>query len=251
MDNYTISEYFTLPSQGLVYDKQVVPEVHLSSMTTRHEMQRLAPSKSPNKPMCDVIDDCIVEDIGISAYDMCSGDYQFLMYKLRIVTYGKDMVLEDVCPFCGDKSKVTIDLNLMQNNTDVESFNKYRTFVLPRTGKEITLNYQTPRLMDSVVEHVKEFSSRTNKNQADQSLAFVLKGLIQKIDGKVPDPLDKEEWIRELPMMDTNTIIAYSEKMDNSIGVNTELEIECDRCGRVHRTLFKPGPEFFRPEVFI
>ena len=82
MDNFTISEYLTLPSKGLIYDKKVAPEIHMSSMTTRHEMQRLAPSKSQFKTLCDIIDDCMIEKLGISSYDMCTGDYQFLLFKL-------------------------------------------------------------------------------------------------------------------------------------------------------------------------
>ena len=52
-------------------------------MTTNEEMKRLSRSQErPNKPMADVIDDCLVQGPGISAYDLCIGDYQYLMYKL-------------------------------------------------------------------------------------------------------------------------------------------------------------------------
>lgn len=251
MDNFTIAEYFTLPSQGLVYDKQVAPEVHLSSMTTRHEMQRLAFSKSPNKPMCDILDDCLIDDIGISAYDMCSGDYQFLLFKLRIVTYGKDIVIEDTCPHCGEISEVTIDLNTLENNSNIEDFKKYQKFTLPKTGKEITLNYQTPRMLDDIIKSMEDYSDRTKMNVVDQSLAFAIQGMVKEVDGVVPDPILFEEWVKNLPMMDTNTITAYAEKMDRAIGVNTELEIKCDRCGGTHKTQFKPGPDFFRPKINI
>ena len=37
-DDTRIAEIFILPSQGLVYEEKVNPEVTLSSMTTRHEM---------------------------------------------------------------------------------------------------------------------------------------------------------------------------------------------------------------------
>lgn len=137
MDNFTISEYFTLPSKGLVYDKKVVPEIHMSSMTTRHEMQRLAPSKSQFKVLCDIVDDCIVDNIGISSYDMCTGDYQFLLFKLRTVTYGPDVTLKDTCPYCGDSSELKINIDDLEIKSDLEAFNKYKSFVLPITGKEI------------------------------------------------------------------------------------------------------------------
>ena len=251
MNNYTISEYFTLPSQGKVYDQKVVPEVHLSSMTTRHEMQRLAPSKSQFKVLCDIIDDCIVDDIGISSYDMCSGDYQFLLFKLRTVTYGPDVTIKDVCPHCGAVSDLKIDIDNLEILSDIESFNKYRVFTLPVTGKEIKLRFQTPHMLDTVIEKVKEYNDRVKNNQVDQTMIFSIKEIIETVDGHKPDPINIDEWLRNLPMKDTNTILAYANKMDNCIGVNTNLDIDCDICGRTHSTILKVGPEFFRPEIDI
>lgn len=251
MENYTIAEYFTLPSQGLVYDKKVVPEVHMSSMTTRHEMQRLAPSKSQFKVLCDIIDDCILEDIGISSYDMCTGDYQFLLFKLRMVTYGSELTLKDKCPFCGDISELKFNMDNLKIISDLDAFNKYREFKLPVTGKEIKLKFQTPHMLDKVIEDTQEFNDRVKNNSTDQSIVFSIKEIIDTVDGHKPDPLNIDEWIRNLPMRDTNIIFAHASKMDECIGIDTNLEIVCDKCGKVHKSAFKAGSEFFRPEVDI
>ena len=85
MVDYTISEIFTLPSNGLVYDPPVAPEITLRSMTTADEMRRLSTSEYQYKPMSDIMNGCIVDGPKLSTYDMCLGDYQFLLYKLRIV----------------------------------------------------------------------------------------------------------------------------------------------------------------------
>lgn len=250
MDKFTIAEYYTLPSQGVIYSQQVVPEVHLSSMTTRHEMQRLAPSrKAPSKPLCDILDDCLIGDVGISSYDMCTGDYQFLLYKLRTVTYGPEIEIEDICPFCGEKSVVPINLDDLPVVSDIETFNKNRKVLLPKTGVEVTLNFQTPHMLDNVVQMAEEYKNRTKQTNVDQSLAFVIQGLIKEVDGREPNPIVFEEWVRDLPMMDANLITAHSNKMEQSLGINTELELECDRCGRTHKTQFKPGVDFFRPRI--
>lgn len=251
MEKYTISEYFTLPSKGLVYDKKVASEIHMSSMTTRHEMQRLAPSKSQFKVLCDIIDDCMVDDIGMSSYDMCTGDYQFLLFKLRTATYGSDVTLKTTCPYCGEKSEVKFSIDDLSVLSDLESFNKYKTFVLPKTQREITLNYQTPHMFDKVLERVQEYSDRTGDTSTDQSLVFTLRELIDKVDGHKPDILNIDDWIRNLPMLDTNTIFAYAAKVDEAIGIDTNLEIVCDRCGKSNTVGFKVGPDFFRPEINI
>ena len=86
--DYTIAESYTLPSLGKVYDHEINPHIKLRSMTTTEEMKRLSPSDRPYENLAEIIDDCLIEKPDISAYDLCVGDFQFLLHKLRIVTYG-------------------------------------------------------------------------------------------------------------------------------------------------------------------
>ena len=99
-NNYTISEYFTLPSEGKIYDTEVNPQINLRSMTTQEEMQRLTHSDKAYKPLCDIIDACMIEKCGISSYDMALGDYQYLLFMLRVVTYGSEYKGTATCPIC-------------------------------------------------------------------------------------------------------------------------------------------------------
>lgn len=251
MENYTISEYVELPSKGLIYPQKVASEIHLSSMTTRHEMQRLAPSKSQLKPLCDVLDDCIIGDLGISSYDLYSGDYQFLMFKLRIATYGPEIKLIDYCPYCDVTSELAISLDDLEVVSDIDAFDKYRSFHLPKTNKDITLKYQTPRLLDNIERRAREFDERTKNTLPDQHLAYLLSEMIDTIDGATMNQLDKEEWVKELPMMDVRVIETHIQKLDTTIGVDTNLTVECEKCGKEHNTQLRIGSEFFRPEIYI
>lgn len=110
MDNIRIAESFTLPSKGLLYE-DVNPEIVMSSMKTKHEMLRLSATEDSQKIMSEIIDDCLVNDIGISAYDLCLGDFQYLLYKLRIITFGPDYTMESVCPYCGFESTFSVNLD--------------------------------------------------------------------------------------------------------------------------------------------
>lgn len=251
METYTISEYVDLPSKGLIYPQKVASEIKLSSMTTRHEMQRLAPSKSQLKPMCDVLDDCIIGDLGMSSYDLYSGDYQFLMFKLRIATYGPNITLLDYCPHCGVTSELPVNLDDLEVLTDVESFERYRHLHLPKADRDIVLKYSTPRMLDRIERKVQEFNERTKNSMPDQHLAVLLNEVIDTVDGESLDPVSKEEWVKNLPMLDVQTINAYIKKMNDTIGIDTLLRVECDRCGKEHDTQLRVGPEFFRPEIHI
>ena len=108
-------------------------------MTTIEEMKRLSPSEYAYKNMCDVLDDCIVGNIGISAYDFCIGDYQFLLHKLRVVTYGTEYKIDSVCPYCANRNEFTLDLNeLKVKEFNEENFTGINEFILPKTKKKIT-----------------------------------------------------------------------------------------------------------------
>ena len=117
MEDYTISESCMLPSKGQIYDVPVNYEVRVRSMTTQDEMRRLSPSDKAYQTLCEIVDDCIVgERPGISSYDMCLGDYQVLLHKVRSATYGSDYPIESGCPFCGAFNKVNINLDEMEVN---------------------------------------------------------------------------------------------------------------------------------------
>ncbi len=100
---YTIGELVELPSRGLIYDKKVNPIITLRSMNGWDEMKRQNPNspKTQMKKLADLIEGCMVEKPAISVYDMCIADYQFLLHKLRVITYGDGYPVNVVCPHPG------------------------------------------------------------------------------------------------------------------------------------------------------
>lgn len=250
--NYTIAEEYTLPSLGKVYSENVNPVVKLRSMTTEHEMKRLAPSERSYQNICEVIDDCIVNDIGISAYDLCLADYQFLLHKLRIVTYGSDYNTSVQCPYCGSIQHNTINLaELKVINFDEPNFTKYTEFVLPKTNKKITLKMQTPRMIDDIKIQSKELNKKSNNTAGDTAFLFTLQQMIDTVDGKKLDPIQQEDFVRNLPMMDTNYIVKHSEKLVESFGIDTITSNTCLACGLDYNSSFRITSEFFGPSIDI
>lgn len=249
MVDYTIHENFTLPSNGLIYDPPVAPEITLRSMNTSDEMRRLSVSEYQYKPMSDILDNCIVDGPKISAYDMCLGDYQFLLYKLRIVTYGDEYKIESKCPYCGFTNSDKISLDVFPVITyDEGSIDKYREFDLPNTNKHIRLRYQTPRILDRANHQAREAKKKSEDKNIDFSMLYMLIGMIETIDGEKYDIVKLEKWLRELPMKDTNRIFSYADKFNNSIGLDINLEVGCSLCGLTYKYPFRPGATFFRPE---
>ena len=250
MENYTIAEDFVLPSHGKVYlDRQVNENVRLRSMTTVDEMRRLSPNERQYKNMADVIDSCIVDDIGISAYDMCVADYQFLMHKLRVVTYGTEYPLRCTCPFCLVSQEEVLNLDELEYKEFSEEVLSSNDFVLPVTGKHIELRMQTPRLLDDITVATNAEKKRNKGDQSGSAFLFTLKYLIKTVDGEKLDPIKMEDFIKNLPMKDTNYIMRQAERVLDSMGLVDDLTIVCNTCGLTYTSPFRVTSEFFRPQA--
>lgn len=247
--DYTIAEEYTLPSKGKIYDREVKPIVKLRSMTTNEEMKRLSPSERAYKNMADIIDDCLTEDIGISSYDLCLGDYQFLMHKLRVVTYGPSYPLEFKCPYCLSTSEETINLDDIPVNEYSEDLRDCIEFDLPKTKKHIKLRMQTPHILDDVAQEIRDFKKRAPEFKGDPAFLFSLKALIDTIDGEKMPSFKLEEWIRQLPMADANYLQKKAAKIIDGIGLNLNMEITCPVCGLTYKSPFRVTSEFFGPEI--
>lgn len=246
MEDWTIAEEFTLPSKGKVYSKEVNANVKLRSMTTEEEMRRLGHSPYIYKMFSDMIDDCLVEKPGISAYDMCLGDYQFLLYKLRTVTYGPEYKVQSMCPQCGHINDLTVNLDSLKVKEFEESFNTSMEFQLPVSKKLIKLKWQTPRMLDDVEKKTKESNSKS-ADTTESAVLFNVMSLIDTIDGVTYDDTKKELFVRKLPMRDTNTILKKAEKGLVTIGIDTNVQCNCSSCKQEYTLALPITGEFFRP----
>lgn len=247
-ENYTISESYELPSQGLIYDKPVQARVELRSMTAREEMKRLNPSATPLKTLADIIESCMIEKPAIHVYDMIIGDYEYLLHKLRTVTYGPDYQVTVRCANCGE----TVETTAMLDSIEVKPFNKdefdaLRIIRLPVSDHEVELNFQTPRMLDNIDIKAKEMKRKAPKADIDFNTYAQLSMIINTVDGKKMSSVDLDYFINELPAKDMQKILNTFDKLNSYVGLDNVLSLTCDKCGEEISTFFRFGPEFFRP----
>lgn len=252
LENNIFSESFTLPSGGKCYKPNIDPTVTIRSMTTNDEMKRLSNSERPYKVMCDVIDDCLLNNVGISSYDMILADYQFLLHKLRIVTYGSDYKISSKCPYCGCTSEYTTDLDSFEVIPyDEKEVEELLEFTLPRTQKRVRLKLQTPRMLDDIQLRANEIMKKSHNKSGDKSLALTVEYLIDTIDGEKANPVTLPQFVEKLPLMDTNYILRHAEKIAERVGLITEFNLRCDICGLTYTSNFRTTSEFFGPQIDI
>ena len=178
-ENLTIVEQYTLPSLGKIYEQEINPEVKLRSMTTNEEMLRLSPSERSYKVLADIIDDCLLTKLPISSYDLCIGDFIYLLHKLRVTTYGPDYRTVSTCPFCGTSNERTINLDAMKWKTYSEDLNSLFEFDIPVSKKRIKIKAQTPRMIDNVSVKSKDLKTKASSAIGDPALLF---NIIERYD---------------------------------------------------------------------
>lgn len=246
--NYTIGEGTELPSKGLIYDPPIPAHVELRSMTARDEMKRLNPSSTQFKTLADIIENCMIEKPAIHVYDMCLGDYEYLLHKLRIVTYGDEYKISLRCPYCGEDFDSVAHLEeLTLKEFDLDKFNSLRTFTLPKSGKTITLKFQTPRMLDEIDSRIKEMKRKYKAAEISFDLLVLLQAAIDTVDGSKLSQVELENFINKLPAMDMTKIVNAIDALNLQVGLDNMLIVDCNKCGGEVRTSFRFGAEFFRP----
>lgn len=245
---YTIGEGFLLPSGGKIYDKPVNPKIELRSMTARDEMKRLSPSATQFKKLADIIEGCMVEKPAIHVYDMALGDYEFLLHKLRIVTYGPEYKMTLQCPHCLEAFESETSLEQLQViDFDEEKFKELQTFVLPSSGDTIKIKFQTPKMLDDIEIQTKEAKRKYRSAEVEFDLLFLLKNVIDEVNGIKLSPEKIETYINNLPAKDMLKVVNNIDALNACIGLDSTLYLDCPKCGGEVRTSFRFGTEFFRP----
>ena len=246
--NYTIGETFELPSKGLIYDKPVNAKNELRSMTARDEMKRLNPSSTQFKTLADIIESCCIEKPAIHVYDMALGDYEFLLHKLRIVTYGDDYKIYLRCPYCGAEVETMAHLdNLAIKEFDIDKFNEKRFITLPGSNHTVSLKFQTPRMLDEIDSKTKEMKRKFKSADIAFDMLVLLTSIIDTVDGEKLEYSKLETFVNNLPAKDMAKIVNSIDELNTLVGIDTNLIVDCNNCGGEVHTSFRYGSEFFRP----
>lgn len=243
----TIKETYTLPSKGLIYGIEGFnPKITLRSMTAVEEMKRLSTNVDEYQLMSEIIEDCIEgEKPPISVYDMCIGDYEFLLHKLRIVTQGPIYKMVIQCPNCGNIVQSDVDLDkevVVEFNQ--EEIDKAMEITLPVTQKKVTLTFQTPRSLDKIKEQANDMRMK-KKTNLKYELLFTTMSFIRSVDGKSMDPLMLEEFVKKLPKRDADYIIKKGDELNRKVGFERTVIAKCNQCNYETVTSFRLQPDFF------
>lgn len=243
----TVVETFKLPTLGRL--DGISPEVTMRMMTTHEEKIRVGSKASFFKTISSIMNKCVVEPKGLDTYRLTVVDFIFLMYKLRIISYGKDYKVNlPTCPECERALKdPSIDLDKLKINYIENDFSEPFSIKLPKTGWDIECRMLRMNEFDEIQTEARKHLEQYPDYEGDPTIPLRLARQIVTIKGTKLTKAQLEMIVNKLPAEDENKISNTLESI--KMGMELFGEFTCPHCGKTMMLPLSMSEEFFRPTL--
>lgn len=246
-NNGTVSEIYTLPSLGKLYGEDFPQEVTIRSMTTFEEKMRLG-NQGFWGTICNILDSVVTSPENFNAREMSLFDFEFLMYKMRTVSYGPTYKVTVTCPSCGKQSVLNVDLDSLTVDylkDDVKE--PFEIGPLPRSGDTVSCAFM--RVYDEISNErkAKEILKKSPEYVGDPSYILNIASKIKQVNGEPLTNLEAQLYVERLNAMDSAYLRAAYDKITGGVGLNTICHETCPSCGEELEFGLPFNSEFFRP----
>lgn len=244
----------TLPSNG--YFNPEIPEgkVVQRCMMVADQKFLSGSSVSAGSALNEIIQRTITSPENFNVENLTPADTIYLLFKLRVLSYGKDYKFRTKCPECGKKIDVTIDMSELAVEKLDENYVDSLVAVLPHRGDTVYTKILTNRDIENINKEIK----RRKKRNPDDDSEYILRIVhsIEKIelkeanqDGKkeLTHPLDIEIYINALTDLDASVILSARDSV--TFGIVPTVEYLCPECRNYIDVSVLFSGEFFRPSI--
>jgi len=175
--------------------------------------------------------------------EVLTGDLFFALRAMRIATWGDKYDFDAMCstPGCRGVIKWTVDLSelptIALTDEARELVARGNKFTAELAGRRFV--YQLPTGATGVK------AEKLGKEHGD-SIHVLLSARILELEGAT-SPAEVLTWIGELEARDGNRLREILEAQN--CGIETEIEVDCDDCGRTQKVTVPFGAGFFLPET--
>lgn len=248
--NFT--QELTLPSHGLFNPEIPEGKVVQRCMMVADQKFLSGSNQSANNAIHQLIQRTITSPEGFDVSKLTLSDTLYLLFKLRILSYGNSYKFRTRCPECGKKIDVTIDLSELPVETLEGDFADKLVVTLPHRGDTVYTKVLTNEDIEEINREIKRRKRRNPEDDSEYVLRIVRS--IDKIelktankDGKkeLTGSLDIERYISALTDLDAAAIISARDSV--SYGITPVTEYVCPECGEYIDVSLQFSSEFFRP----
>ena len=243
-------ETINLPLRGITTLKensQVLDSITIRAMTTAEERLRLS-SNNGSIIIPNIIKACIVDPEDVDVMNMNMIDINFIMYRLRALTYGSNYQVDVPCVSCNKYVSITVNLNEIESNEAPEGFTgEFELDPLPVSGDVLTCKVQSPKDVQKIDKECQRILNKFPDYVGDPELTVKWLYRITKINGDDVDITKTKPYIETMHAQDFAFLEDKYEDTVSQYGLNLDLVEVCPKCGDTIEFRLPINSEFFRP----
>lgn len=251
-ENYNYTQEVVLPSRGLLNPEIPGGKVVQRCMMVTDQKFLSGSNQSAGSVLHQLIQRTVVSPEGFDVSNLTLADTLYLLFKLRILSYGKDYRFKTRCPECRSKIDVELDLSELPVEILDENFAEKLVATLPHRGDKV----YTKILTNADREEINKEILRRKKKRPDDESEYVLriaysidKVVFAKADSEgkkeITNMTDIERYVASLTDLDASAIIAARDSV--AYGIAPIVEHVCSECGEYIDVSVQFSSEFFRP----
>lgn len=237
-----------LPSRGLLNPEIPEGKIIQRCMMVGDQKYLSGTNQAPSKALHQIIQRTVTSPEGFDVSNLTLPDTLYLLFKLRILSYGKDYKFRTRCPECGKKIDVTIDLSELPVTTLEDDYAESLVVKLPHRGDTVYTKILTNRDTDDLAEEMKRRKRRNPEDESEYILRIVQsieKIVLTKEKKELTHPIDIEKYVNSMTDLDASAILAAR---DSAVfGINPVVEYVCPECKEYIDVGVQFSSEFFRP----
>jgi hypothetical protein len=245
-----------LPSRGKFYTSNPALKdgwVHVREYCAQEESLLAQMNRENVQHILNAIINNCLEGSNVTAEELTSEDAFYLLVWLRANSYGPSYDIEVECPHrdCAQQDTHIINLaNLTINYLTEEDPEEPITIVLPKTRIKVDVCCLRRSMELEATKRQMTLKQMKGLHKGDTTdllkRAYSISSVTTPDGQSTSDRLAIENLcLKYLPSADSLAIDESLEKFRHGVDVN--IELTCNACGRPIFTVVPPGPEFFRP----
>lgn len=244
-----LTQVITLPSRGLLNPEIPGGEITQRCMMVSDQKFLSGSTMSASSALHQLLQRTVTAPETFDVSRLTVYDTLFLLFKLRILSYGNIYKFKTRCPECGQKIDVQLDLSTLQVETLEEDFSDNLVVTLPHRGDTVYTRILTNRDTEEINKEIKRRKKRRPDDESEYILRIVAsieKIQLAKDKSELTHPIDIERYVSNLTDLDASAILSTRDQV--VYGITPTTEYTCPECREdidvnVHFT-----SEFFRPQ---
>jgi hypothetical protein len=212
-------------------------------------MMRVTPTESQELLVASIMTRCLEEGQTFDLKKLALSDFNYLMVQVSRMTYGTSHKYGVQCPFC-QKFEEYIDLSKLEvKDLEKEQYDKYIEDNIPakndmrdRSGAKVKI-----RVLN--IEQIDELR-QVAKNDPERLNTATLVAIIDMVDEKKLDPIQREKYVMELSPAGKRVLLSRHDKVSD-FGIVLQQTHVCSNCQKTatYPFLVEGNVELFTPTV--